>query len=138
MSLCLLSYLSGVLDRASVILCSSDAVTCPVLGQIITPLPHNIAQLLISPHLNCYHSICRRFVVVVLVVVLLSLSFLPSFHCYNPFFALYFHPWKCGLLSAFMRVLLCPLGKRVTNPRLLRQSASCGVPSDILGWRMAR
>jgi hypothetical protein len=113
MSLCLLSYLGGELDRASAISCGSDAVTCPVLGWIITPLPHNIAQLLISPHLNCYHSICRQFV---LIVILLLLSFSTSFRCYHPFFALYFHPWKCGLLSVFTRVLLCPLGKRVTNP----------------------
>ncbi len=35
MSLCLLSYLGGVLDRASAISCGSDAVTCLVTGQII-------------------------------------------------------------------------------------------------------
>jgi hypothetical protein len=122
MSLCLLSFLGGVLDRASAILCGSDAVMCPVLGRIITPLPHNIAQLLTSPHLNCYHSICCWFVLVVLVVVSLSSLFLSSFHCYHPFFALYFYPWKCGLLSAFTCVLLSPLGKRVTNPCLLWQS----------------
>ena len=74
MSSCLLSYLGGVLDRASAISCGSDAVTCPVTGWIITPLPHNIAQLLTSPHLNCNHSICRRFVVIILVIV----SSLPS------------------------------------------------------------
>ena len=49
----------------------SDAVTDPVTGRIITPLPHDIVQLLTSPHLNCNHSICRRFVVIVLVIVLL-------------------------------------------------------------------
>ncbi len=102
----MLSYLGGMLDRASAILCGSDAVTCPVTGQIITPLPHDIAQMLMSPHLNRNLSICCRFC-----------------RChYHPFFALYFHAWKCVLLSAFMRVLLCPLGKRVTNPRLLWQS----------------
>ncbi len=36
MSLCLLSYLGGVLDHASAISCGSDAVTCPVTGRIIT------------------------------------------------------------------------------------------------------
>ena len=36
MNLCSLSYLVGVLDRASAILCGSDAVTCPVTGRIIT------------------------------------------------------------------------------------------------------
>jgi hypothetical protein len=35
MSLCSLSYLGGVLDRASAISCGSDAVTCPVTGRII-------------------------------------------------------------------------------------------------------
>jgi hypothetical protein len=74
MSLCLLSYLGGVLDRASAISCGSDAVTCLVTGRIITPLPHNIAQSLTSPHLNCNHSICCQFVVIVLVIV----SSLPS------------------------------------------------------------
>ncbi len=58
MSSCLLSYLGGVFDRAATILCGSDAVTDPVTGRIITPLPHDIAQLLTSPHLNCNHSIC--------------------------------------------------------------------------------
>jgi hypothetical protein len=106
MSLCSLSCLGGVLNRASVISCGSDAVTCPVMGRIITPLPHDIAQMLMSPHLNRNLSICCRF----------------CCRCYHPFFALYFHPWKCGLLSAFTRVLLCPLGKRVTNPCLLWQS----------------
>jgi hypothetical protein len=74
MSSCSLSYLGGVFDRAATILCGSDAVTDLVTGWIITPLPHNIAQLLTSPHVNCNHSICRRFVVVVLVIV----SLLPS------------------------------------------------------------
>jgi hypothetical protein len=68
MSSCSLSYLGGVFDRAATISCGSDTVTDPVTGWIITPLPHNIAQLLISPHLNCNHSICccccPRFVVV--------------------------------------------------------------------------
>ena len=38
MSLCSLSYLGGVLDRASAILCGSDAVTCPVTGRIINDM----------------------------------------------------------------------------------------------------
>jgi hypothetical protein len=71
MSSCSLSYLGGVFDHAATILCVSDAVMDPVTGQIITPLPHDIAQLLTSPHLNCNHSICRQFVVLVLIVVLL-------------------------------------------------------------------
>ncbi len=74
MSSCSLSYLGGVFDRAATISCGSDAVTDLVTGQIITPLPHDIAQLLTSPHVNCNHSICCRFVAVVLVVV----SLLPS------------------------------------------------------------
>ena len=169
MSLCSLSYLGGVLDRASAISCGSDAVTDPVTGRIITPLPQDIVQVLTSPHLNCNHSICRRFVVTIPFCCFVSISTLGNavyslhlrayccvkegyqsssasavtinslevaeyplflgggcyrFHhcCYHPFFALYFHPWKCGLLSGFMRVLLCPLGKRVTNPHLLWQS----------------
>ena len=52
-----LSYVGGVFDRAAMILCGSDAVTDPVLGRIITPLPHGIAQLLSSPHLYRNHSI---------------------------------------------------------------------------------
>jgi hypothetical protein len=39
MSLCSLSYLGGVLDRAYAILCGSDAVTCPVTGRIIKHTP---------------------------------------------------------------------------------------------------
>jgi hypothetical protein len=71
MSSCSLSYLVGMFNRAAMISCDSDAVTDPVTGRIITPLPHNIAQLLTSPHVNCNHSICPQFVVVVLVVILL-------------------------------------------------------------------
>ncbi len=70
MSSCSLSYLGGMFDRAATILCGSDAVMDPVTVRIITSLPHDIAQLLTSPHVNCNHSICRWFVVVVLVVVL--------------------------------------------------------------------
>ncbi len=36
MSLCSLSYLGGMLDRASAISCGSDAVTCLVMGGIIS------------------------------------------------------------------------------------------------------
>jgi hypothetical protein len=74
MSSCSLSYLGGVFDRAATISCGSDTVMDPVTGRIITPLPHDIAQLLTSPHVNCNHSICRQFVVIVLVVI----SSLPS------------------------------------------------------------
>ena len=56
--LMLANYLGGVLYRAVTILCGSDTVTDPVMGQIITPLPHNITQLLTSPYLYCNHSIC--------------------------------------------------------------------------------
>ncbi len=70
MSSCLLSYLGGMLDRAATISCSSDAAMNPVTGQIITPLLHNIVQLLTTPHVNCNHSICCWFIVVILVVVL--------------------------------------------------------------------
>jgi len=119
MSSCSLSYLGGVFDRAATILCGSDAVTDPVTGQIITSLPHNIAQLLTSPHLNYNHSICCRrhwrFVIVVLVIVLVVV--IPSVFVFN-----YFHPWKCGLPLAFTHVLLCPLGMKGTNPHLLWQS----------------
>jgi hypothetical protein len=58
-----------VFDCAATILCGSDTVTDPVTSRIITPLPHDIAQLLTSPHVNCNHSICHQFVVVILVVV---------------------------------------------------------------------
>jgi hypothetical protein len=70
MSSCLLSYLGGVFNCAATISCGFDTVTDPVTGWIIAPLPHNIAQLLTSPHLNCNHSICCQFVVVILAIVL--------------------------------------------------------------------
>jgi hypothetical protein len=134
MSLCSLSYLGGVLDRVSMISCGSDAVTDPVTGRIITPLPHDIAQMLTSSHLNCNLSICchrcrcfRR-------------------HRYHPIFKLYFHPWKCGLLSSITLVFVVSiLGTKDTTPCLLRlfirhiNSGSCGVIRLIfLGWWMAR
>jgi hypothetical protein len=78
MSSCLLSYLGGVFDRAAMISCGSKAVTDPVTGWIITPLPHDIAQLLTSPHLNCNHSICHRHCCCFVVVVLVIVSSLPS------------------------------------------------------------
>ena len=121
MSSCSLSYLGGVFDRAAMISCGSDAVTDPVTGRIITPLPHDIAQLLTSPYSNCDQSICRRrrrrFVIVVRVVVIVVVVVIPSLFVFN-----YFHPWKCGLHSAFTHVLLCPLGMKGTNPHLLWQS----------------
>ena len=58
MSSCSLSYLDGMLYHAAMILCGSDTVTDLVTGWIIMPLPHNIAQLLTSPYLNCNHFIC--------------------------------------------------------------------------------
>ena len=48
MSSCSISYLGGVFDRAATILCGSDTVTDPVMGRIITPLPHDIVQLFTS------------------------------------------------------------------------------------------
>ena len=134
MSLCSLSYLGGVLDRASAISCGSDAVTCPVTGRIITPLPHDIAQILTSSHLNCNLSICRRR---------------HRFRCrchYHPSFARYFHPWKCGLLSSITLVFVVSiLGMKGTTPRLLclfsrhNNSGSCGVIRLIFFGRwMAR
>ncbi len=58
--MCSLSYLGGLLDHASAISCGSDAVTCWVTGRIITPLPHDIVQMLTSPYLNRNLSICCR------------------------------------------------------------------------------
>ena len=135
MSLCSLSYLGGVLDRASGISCGSDAVSCPVTGRIITPLPHDIAQMLTPPHLNHNLSICRCH---------WRCCF--RCRCYHPFFALYFHPWKCGLLSSITLVFAVSiLGTKGTTPHLLRlfsrqnNSGSCGVICLIFfGWRMAR
>ena len=131
MSLCSLSYLGDVLHCASAILCGSDAVTCLVTGRIITPLPHDIAQMLTSPHLNCNLSICccrRR-----------------HRHRYHPFFAFYFYPWKCGLLSSFTLVFVVSIlgTKGTTPPRLIHlfsrhnNSGSCGVIRLIFlggGW----
>ena len=59
MSLCLLSYLGGMLNHASVISCGSDAVMCLVMGWIFIPLPHDIVQMLMSSHLNRNLSICH-------------------------------------------------------------------------------
>ena len=82
--------------------------------------------MLTSSHLNRNLSICRR-----------RRCFCRRCR-YHPFFARYFHPWKCGLLSSVTRVLLCPLGMKVTNPHLLRQSQYLlwklrSDTSDILG-----
>jgi hypothetical protein len=74
MSLCLLSYLVGVLDCVSAISCGPDAVTCPVTGRIITPLPHDIAQMLTSPHLN--HNLSNLLSSSSLFLLLLLPSFL--------------------------------------------------------------
>jgi hypothetical protein len=131
MSLCSLSYLGGVLelDRASAISCGSDAVTCPVTGRIITPLPHDIVQLLTSPHLNCNHSI---------VVVVVSLSPLPSL-----FVVLFLFPplEMRSTLCVYARIVVS-IGKESYQSSsalaVTINSGSCGVPSDILGWRMAR
>ncbi len=147
MSLCLLSYLGGVLDCASAISCGSDAVMCPVTGRIITPLPQDIVQMPTSPHLNrnlsicchcccfprrCYCFRCRRY-------RFRRRRYRFCRRRYHPLFALYFHPWKCGLLSAFTGVLLCERGLPilVCFGSHYRYSGSCGVPS-VLGWRMAR
>jgi hypothetical protein len=132
LSLCSLSYLGGVLGRESAISCGSDAVTDPVTGWIITPLPHDIAQMLTSSHLNRNLSICSRC---------------RCCFCrrrYHPFFTLYFHPWKCGLLSSITLVFIVSiLGTKDTTPRLLRlfsrhiNSGSCGVIRLIFlggGW----
>ncbi len=135
MSLCSLSYLDGVLDRASTISCGSDTVTCPGMGRIITPLPHDIAQMLTSPHLNRNLYICRC-------------CCRCRFHRrrYHPFFVLYFHPWKCGLLSSITLVFVVSiLGTEGTTPRLLclfsrhNNSGSCGVIRlKFFVWQMAR
>jgi len=98
------SFLGGVFDRAATILCGSDAVMDPVTGWIITPLPHNIAQLLTSPHLNYNHSIC--------------------------------YPWRlctycCVHWEWRAQILIC-FGSHIDY------FGSCGVPSDTLGWWMAR
>ena len=87
--------------------------------RIITPLPHNIAQLLTSPHLNYNHSICcwHHWHFVVFVLVIVAVVVIPSFFVFD-----YFHPWKCSLPSVFTHVLLCPLGMKGTNPHLLWQS----------------
>ncbi len=114
MSSCSLSYLGGVFDCAATILCGSDAVTDPVTGWIITPLPHDIAQLLTSPHLNCNHSICCQFVVIVLVVV----SLLPFL-----FVVLFLFPplemWST--LCVYARIVVS-IGKEGYQSSLLQKS----------------
>jgi hypothetical protein len=102
-------------------------------GRIITPLPHDIAQMLTAPHLNNNLSICRR-------------------HCCfyrrvnHPFFALHFLSWKCCLfLSITLVFVVSILGTKGTTPHLLRlfsrhnNSGSCGVIRLIFFGRwMAR
>jgi hypothetical protein len=137
MSLFLLSYLGGVLDRVSAISCGSDAVTCPVTGLIITPLPHDIVQMLTSPHLNCN-----------LAYLLLSsssflLSLLPSLLLFLLFISTLRNAVYSCLLCLF---LLCPSWER-RAPLLVcfclfsrhNNSGSCRVIRLIFfGWRMAR
>jgi hypothetical protein len=130
MSLCSLSYLGGVLDRVSAISCGSDAVTCPVTGWIITPLPHYIAPMLTSPHLNRNLSYLSSSLLLSLLLFLLFISTLGN--------AVY----SC-LLRSF---LLCPYWEQ-RAPLLVcfclfsrpNNSGSCRVICLIFfGWRMAR
>ena len=85
--LTLATYLGGVLYCAVTISCGSETVIDPVTGRIITPLPHNTAQLLTTPYLHCNHSICccfsRHCFVVIVAVIMLSLLL----------FCCYFYPW---------------------------------------------
>ena len=139
MSSCSLSNLGGVFDRVATILVGPDAVTDPVTGRIITPLPHDIAQLLTSPHLNYNHS----FFVSVIVISLLLYSSLLSPSLYHPFLFLIIsilgnavYPWRlhaycCVNWEWRAQILIC-FGSHSNY------SGSCRVPSDILGWRMAR
>ena len=139
MSSCLLSYLGGVLYHAAMISCGSDAVTDLVTGRIITPLPHDIAQSLTSPYSNCNHSICRwrcwRFAIFVIVIIVVVV--IPSLFVFNySTLGNAVYPWR---LSAYCcvhwewraQILIC-FGSHNNY------SGSCWVPSDILGWRMAR
>jgi hypothetical protein len=151
MSSCSLSYLGGVFDRAATILCGSDAVIDPVTGQIITPLPHNIVQLLTSPHLNCNHSICCCccccFVVVV-VLLLLSLSSFchrcPCCCCYHPFLLFCFISTLGNAVYSLPLCVYCCVHWERGLPILVcfgshyKYSGRCKVLPDILGWRMAR
>ncbi len=133
MSLCLLYYLGGVLDRVSMI----SSVTCPVTGQIITPLPHDIVQVLTSPHLNrnlsYLSSLSLLFLLLPLPSLLLLLLFISTLG--NAVYS--------RLLRSF---LLCPSWER-RAPLLVcfclfsrhNNSGSCGVIRLIFfGWRMAR
>jgi hypothetical protein len=77
----------AILFRWRVRSCGSDAVTDPVTGWIIPPLPHNIAQLLTSPHLKSFY----------LLSLLLSLFCCRcTWHCQccytNPFWFFLFPP----------------------------------------------
>ena len=143
MSLCSLSYLVSVLDRASAILCGSDTVTCPVTGRFITPLPHDIVQMLKSPYLNwIYLFVVFVVIIVVHLVCCLSLSLLLSL-----FVVLFLFPpleiWSLFVYSLCLRSYCCVHWKRglpilVCFGSHYKYSGSCGVPSNILGWQMAR
>ena len=131
MSSCSLSNLGGVFDRVATILVGPDAVTDPVTGRIITPLPHDIAQLLTSPHLNYNHSFfcqhhCHFIVVVLVVVVIIVISTLG-----NAVYPWRLHAYCCVNWEWRAQILIC-FGSHSNY------SGSCRVPSDILGWRMAR
>jgi hypothetical protein len=137
MSLCLLSYLGGMLDCVSAISCGSDIVTCPGTGQIITPLLHDIAKMLTSPHLN------RNLSYLSLSLSSFLLSSLPSLLL----FLLFISTLGNAVYSCLLRLfLLCPSWER-RAPLLVcfclfsrhNNSGSCGVIRLIFfGWRMAR
>jgi len=128
MSSCSLSYLGGVFDHAAMISCGSDTVTDPVTGWIITPLPHDIAQLLTSPYLNCNQSICRccrR------CFDTIPFCFYISSTLGNAVYSWHLHAYCCVRWEWRAQILIC-FGSHINY------SGSCRVLSYILGSRMAR
>ena len=93
------------------------------------------------PQLNYNHSICRwhrwHFIIIVLiiivVVVILSLFVLIISAFGNVVYTLHLRTYCCVHCEWRAQILICfGCGSHIND------SVSCGVPSDILGWRMAR
>ena len=144
MSSCSQSYLDGVFDPAATILCGSDAVMDPVTGRSSHPC-HTILHNYLPPPI--WTTIILFVVGVVGVSSSLYLSSLylssSSSSLYHPFLFLIIstlgnaiYPWRlctycCVHWEWRAQILIC-FGSHNNY------SGSCGVPSDILGWQMAR
>ena len=100
--------------------------------RIITPLPHNIVQLLTSPHLNYNHSICCwHYLSLLLLSLYHPFLFLIISTLGNAIYPRCLRTYRCVHWEWRAQILIC-FGSHIDY------FGSCRVPSDILGWRMAR